>query len=321
MRHVLLIDGNNIGYASMYVPALSRLAHHGQPTGGVMGLAQSVMRISSLYPGAVPVVLWDGHAAWRKSLCPEYKANRKDTPEKVAVADSWRQQQPLASTLLLHMGVIQMRAVDAEADDLAGRLCLNEAPAAHGIDRVTMISGDTDWWQALSPGVDWFTPITDKPMSLEMLRTAAAKDGPFAGPDEYLLAKAVAGDPSDNIPGVPGVGMATALKLLRLHGGLEGIQQAVDQGHAKDKKSVAIAAMIPAIERNLHIMDWRKAPELRPGNTGVMREDFDAPACQTFCDDLGLHRLSERLAGDASWDCAAQSWALSPTMDFCVAAC
>lgn len=286
-----------------------------------MGLAQSVMRISALYPGAVPVVLWDGHAEWRKSLCPEYKANRKDTPEKIAVADSWRQQQPLASALLLHMGVIQMRAVDAEADDLAGRLCLHETPAAHGIDRVTMVSGDTDWWQELSSRVDWFTPITDKPMTQDMLRSTAAKDGPFAGPDEYLLAKALAGDPSDNIPGVPGVGIATALKLLRLHGGLLGIQQAVEEGRAKDKKSTAIAGMIPVIQRNLKIMDWSQAPEPQPGNTGVHRDNFDVQDCQFFCDDLGLHRLSERLAGDASWDCVRQSWELPSTIDFCLSAC
>jgi len=171
-----------------------------------------------------------------------YKDNRKSTPKKIAVTDSWRRQQPLAIALLLHMGVIQMRAVDAAADDLAGRLCMDQdAFADYGIERITMVSGDTDWWQAISERVDWFTPITDKTMSLDLLRTDAAKDGPFESPDEYLLAKSVAGDSSDNIPGVPGVGIATAVKLLRLHGGLAGIRRAVESGQAKDKKSAAIS--------------------------------------------------------------------------------
>ncbi len=318
MTHILLIDGNNIGYASMYVPALSQLVHNGQPTGGIMGLAQSVMRITALFAGAVPVVLWDGHASWRKVLCPEYKDNRKSTPEKVAVADSWRQQQPLASALLLHMGVIQMRAVDAEADDLAGRLCMDpEALADHGIERITMVSGDTDWWQAISEQVDWFTPITDKAMSLEMLRTDEAKDGPFVSPDEYLLAKSVAGDSSDNIPGVPGVGIATAVKLLRLHGGLDGIGRAVASGHAKDKKSAAIADLLPTIERNRQIMDWRLAPSSEPGNVGLVRDQFDPDVSQAICENFGLARLAERLSDGGRWADVMRNQNMARVMDFC----
>lgn len=298
MTHILLIDGQNIGYASMHVPALSRLSHAGMRTGGIMGLAQSVMRIVKLFPGAVPVVLWDGHAAWRKELCPEYKENRKDTPEKRAVADAWRQQQPWASALLLQMGVIQARAHDAEADDLAGRLCMDlPAMDEHGIDRITMVSGDTDWWQAISERVDWFTPITDKGMTLEKLRTDEAKDGPFAGPEEYILAKAIAGDSSDNIPGVPGVGITTAVKFMRLHGGLDGIRRAVESGSAKDKKSAAIVGLLPMIERNRRIMDWRLAPEAS-GPAGLVSASFDADECRLLCEEFGLDRLAERLPGE-----------------------
>ena len=298
MTRILLIDGNNIGYASMYVPALSRLSHAGMPTGGIMGLAQSVMRIVKLFPGAVPVVLWDGHAAWRKELCPEYKENRQDTPDKAAVAEAWRRQQPWASALLLQMGVIQARAYDAEADDLAGRLCMDlSAMDEYGIDRITMVSGDTDWWQAISERVDWFTPITDKSMTLEKLRTDEAKDGPFAGPEEYILAKTIAGDSSDNIPGVPGIGIATAVKLLRLHGGLDGIRRAVESGSAKDKKSVALAGLLPMIERNRRIMDWRLAPE-GSESIGLVRMPFDAEECQLLCAEFGMDRLAERLSGE-----------------------
>jgi 5'-3' exonuclease len=300
----------------LYVPALSRLSHEGQLTGGIMGLAQSVMRIAALYPGAVPVVLWDGHAAWRKALCPEYKNNRKSTPEKIAVADSWRQQQPLASSLILHMGVIQMRAADAEADDLAGRLCMDpEVFEDYGIERITMISGDTDWWQAISERVDWFTPITDKTMTLDLLRTDAAKVGPFESPDEYLLAKSVAGDSSDNIPGVPGVGVATAVKLLRLHGGLDGIRRAVESGQAKDKKSAAIADLLSTIERNRKIMDWRLAPASEQGSVGIVRDQFDPESCQSICERFGLSRLSERLSEHGAWADVANK--TNSVMNFC----
>ena len=321
MSHILLIDGNNIGYASMYVPALSKLSHNGMQTGGIMGLAQSVMRIVKLFPGAVPVVLWDGHAAWRKDLCPEYKENRKDTPEKRAVADAWRQQQPWASALLMQMGVTQMRSHDAEADDLAGRLCMDRsALEEYGVGHVTMVSGDTDWWQAISENVDWFTPITDKNMTLEMLDTDAAKDGPYLGPDEYLLAKAIAGDSSDNIPGVPGVGIATAAKLLRLHGGLEGIQQAVDSGTAKDKKSLAVASMLETIVRNRLIMDWKMSPSAKE-SASILRLSFDAEECRALCAEFGLGRLSDRLVEDSEWAAAnsEQQERVSQVIDYCEA--
>lgn len=293
--HILLIDANNLGYASMYTPALSRLSHAGEATGGIVGLAQSVLRITRQFPGAVPVVLWDGHAAWRKTLCPAYKANRNATPEKRAITDSWHRQQPIAQALLQHMGVIQLRSPDAEADDLAGRLSLDpEAMTRHAVARITLVSGDTDWWQALSERVDWMTPITDKTMTLEKLRTDAGKSGFFTGPEEYILSKAIAGDSSDNIAGVAGVGLVTAAKLLRAHGGLEGIRQAVTAGVAQDRKSQAIAEAYALIDRNRHLMDWRMAPaSFEP--VQILHQSFDPQACHAFCLRLGMSRFSERL--------------------------
>lgn len=300
MTHVLLIDGNNLGYASMYIPALMRLSHNGQQTGGMMGLVQSVIRVSGLYPSAIPVVLWDGHAQWRKDIHPEYKANRRDDPEKIAIADSWQQQQPWANSLLAMMGVIQCRSSEAEADDLVGHIVerLSEAPED---TRITMISGDTDWWQAIRYNVDWFTSITDKSMNLEKLNTEEAKDGPFESPDEYLLAKCMAGDHSDNIDGVSGVGIKTAIKLLRQHGGLEGISEAVLTGKAKDKKSIAIHEARSLIARNQSIMDWRCSPELNPYSFGIYRQEPDFNGLVAQCQEFGLDKLAKRLSEESEW--------------------
>ncbi|MBN6742683.1 DNA polymerase I [Acidithiobacillus sp. MC6.1] len=313
---MMLIDGNNIGYAAMYQSALSRLAHNGRPTGGILGLAQSVMRLSALFPDAVPVVLWDGYAAWRRELCPEYKANRKDTPEKIEVAEKWRQQEPLARTLLLHLGVPQVRAADAEADDLAGRFCRSLEAEDCPVGHITLASNDRDWWQALGPLVDWFSPITDTHVTLEDMGTTKVKDGPFKNAEEYLLAKAMAGDDSDNIPGVPGVGLKTAVKLLRAHGGIDGIRSAVQSGVAKDKKSAAITELHDTILRNLRIMDWRQARDSSPGQVGMMRETFDAEAALGWCADLGMGKLGERLGDNGEWARRVRGWPVGEAMDF-----
>lgn len=302
----------------MYVPALAHLSHDGLQTGGMLGLVQSIIRLTRLFPQAVPIVLWDGHAAWRKELCPEYKENRKDHPDKIAVAESWKAQQPWANLFLLQMGVIQMRAPDAEADDLAGRLAFPcERFPEHGITHLTLVSGDTDWWQALSARVSWFTPITNKEMSVAKLQSADAKDGPYSGPEEYLLAKAIAGDSSDNIPGVPRVGIPTALKLLRLHGGLDGISAAVSSGRAKDKASSNIAASRDLIERNQRIMDWRLAPPSSE-TTGIVRLPFAAEECGDLCVHFGFERLAPRLAPGGEWDALQQSFlpSLPAAFDF-----
>lgn len=319
MHKLLLIDGNNIGYAAMYQPALSRLQHQGTPTGSILGLAQSVMRLSALFPEALPVVLWDGHAQWRQEIWPEYKANRKDTPEKVEIAEKWRLQSPLAQALLLHMGVPQVRAADAEADDLAHQICNGAQAVAEATGMktaITLVSNDRDWLQALSPTVDWFSPITDKSITLDDLLQGCA-DGfsflDFQDTREFLLTKAIEGDSSDNIPGVPGVGVKTALKLLHRHGGLDGIVHAVSSGAAKDTKSRNVAENLEQIHRNLQIMDWRQAPA--PKHPGMVREAFDSESCGDFCASLGMDRLAKNLGDSSNWAERERIWPVAVGLD------
>lgn len=303
----------------MYASALGSLQYEGFPTGGIVGMVQSIIRISALFPNAVPVVLWDGHAAWRKELCPQYKENRGDKPEKVAVAESWHRQQPHAAHLLLQMGVLQLRAPDAEADDLAGILTRDPSSFEEfGIERITLVSGDTDWWQALSDRVDWFSPITDKSVRLADLQSDSVKHGPFSGTDEYLLAKAMAGDVSDNIPGVPGVGMATAREFLQKFGDLDGICEAVASGAVTGKRAVAIVEHRETVERNQKIMDWRLAPSPSHGFSYV-RLSFEPEACQELCSRFGMERrLSSRLGTEGEWSrlLAAHREGVAPVIDF-----
>lgn len=313
MTQIVLIDGNNIGYAGMYIPALAHLSCDDQPTGGILGMAQSVVRLANLYPEAVPVVLWDGHAAWRKVLYPDYKANRHDKPEKVAVADSWNIQQAHARALLMHMGVIQVRAADAEADDLVWRICQGVDDPDFGIERIILCSNDQDWLQALGPRIDWYSPITEKTMDLD---TFLHGPDAYQSTEEFILAKAMAGDVSDNIPGVAGVGVKTALKLLRLHGGLDGIAAAVTSGAAKDKKSAAIADALPLIARNRQLMDWSLSEPSEPSAASIIRESFYAEGVQHICERFRLDKFLQRLTPDSPYLRQCSGWDIPHTMDF-----
>ena len=115
---LLVFDMNGLGYAAMYQPSLAKLSHKGMPTAALHGAMASLFSKMAEFPTAMPHVLWDGRAAWRKALLPEYKANRSDTPEKVEIRESYRKQVPYIQQMLMQLGIPQVRSGDAEADDV-----------------------------------------------------------------------------------------------------------------------------------------------------------------------------------------------------------
>jgi len=253
---IILIDANNLAYACMYQPALANLSYEGQATGAILGLVQSVLRLQRKFPDHTPVVLWDGVAQWRHDLLAEYKAQRTDTPEKVAIHESWAKQRGPAMALLMAMGFVQIRAADAEADDLVYSLTqeLQEDDAA------ILCSADKDWWQAIRRNVSWHNPIHGNNVDYERFRSDPSLTGgknldPFFDTREYLLSKAISGDTSDGIDGVPGVGMVTALQILRKwsqpedpdNQKLDQIELAVSQGKEKSARATRLSP-IPGTE-------------------------------------------------------------------------
>lgn len=289
---LLLIDINGLGFAAMYQPNLSRLSHEGFATGGIHGALASVFMRMTQVPEAVPIVLWDGHAAWRKALDPRYKSNRSDDPGKVQIRESYAQQVPYIQLILNRLGIPQLRCASAEADDVAGSLCRNLCPSW----RIELNSKDHDWWQALQPNVSWYSPSAEKHLTLHDLAdpACAGKDGHFLTPWEFLQAKALAGDTSDNIAGIEGVGLKTATKVMRENGGsVESFWARVDAGQAP--KGVIATRMCEAssreiYQRNLILMDWRLAPEI---DTAAMALTAGKPCwdeVESLTDQFGLSR-------------------------------
>lgn len=265
---IVLVDGNNIGYAAMYVPAFARLAHNGFPTGAIHGAIASIFARMKARPKAVPVVFWDRSASWRHELMPEYKASRSATPEKLEIRMRYKQQLPITQQLLSAMGIPQVSCGESEADDLVGHACreLDESW------QVECLSKDTDWWQALKSNVTWFPTDYDSPVRLQDLQNpehrVTKNSGHFLSTDEYLECKALAGDDSDEIAGLDGVGLKTAAKIIRKHGSsIEHFWAKVDAGDLKPKgkteEMIASTEARTIFRRNHRMMDWRQAPEIR----------------------------------------------------------
>lgn len=293
---IMLIDANALGYAAMYTP-LGQLEHQGFPTGGMHGLLNSIFARMSDRPSAVPVVLWDSKAQWRYDLLPEYKGTRFATPEKQAIRESYRMQTPVVRIILTALGIPQVACGGAEADDLAGVICRHIDPSW----AVEMVTGDTDWWQALAPNASWFSPVHKMSVTIESLSDpeTGLKDGHFLSTTEYLQCKALTGDSSDEIPGIEKIGMRTAAKTIRASGGdIRNFWAGVASGDIQPKgviaERLASAESQALFERNIKLMDWSLAPEIDPGLLAVTAGKPDWQTLSQTAEDFGLKKVHSR---------------------------
>lgn len=217
MKRLAVIDGKSVFYRGYYaMPNLS--TKDGTPTGGVYGFAAlSLELIKKLKPDYVAVA-WDKpktNIRKRLQLYPEYKAGRKPAPP------DFYEQIPILHELLDAFGWPLYELDDYEADDIMGTFA--KQAEAKGIE-TCLITSDLDALQVVGPLTHvyamkkGFTNIElFKPESFE------AKYGIRVG--QFLDLKALKGDSSDNIPGVPGIGEKTAVELLQKYGTLDAIYE------------------------------------------------------------------------------------------------
>lgn len=305
MTHVLLIDGNNLGYAATFVKSNQEMSHEGQPTGGIHGLLSSTVSLINTFPDAVPVVLWDGDPVWRHEMCPEYKAHRYENPEMRDVQDLWRIQRPYAQALLGSLGIWQVRDAYGEADDLAGAL-MRSTPdhrAPFGITRVTGVSQDHDWRQGVGPGSDLWSPAKKpfKPLPSWFTEDSFAddKDGPFRDAEQYMEAKIAAGDTSDGIAGIPGIGLKTAGQLLTKYGSWDQVILAVQEGRETSARARKVPEYGPTLERNRVMMNARYLPKDAPHAYGFWVEPYRVEPFRSLCDERGLVQQRDKIVSYA----------------------
>lgn len=226
MAKTLLIDGNSIGYAAQQA---TKLNSGGIETQAAFGIIKTLHKQRIQNPSHRPIVLWDGRAEWRFKLHPEYKSNRKDTPEKIAMKESYAKQRPYIRNLLQHLGVTQMTWTTGEADDLAGFL-VGQLAAQPDAD-IGLISGDEDWLQLVRKTekamVWWHDPRADtKTVTPATFYKHTGCLSPFA----FLESKILQGDSSDVISGVGGIGATGAPEFLAEFGSVRNFWQRCDSG-------------------------------------------------------------------------------------------
>jgi len=208
---LLLIDGNSVLYRAFYgVPLLSTAS--GLYTNAVYGLAMMLLKLlADERPTHVAVAFDKGKITFRHSEFPEYKGKRQATPQELSG------QFQMARDLLGYFRIPALELETYEADDIIGTL----ATAARSDDfDVFVVSGDKDLLQLVS---DHITAGMTRKGTTDIVRydPAAVFERYSLTPKQIIDLKGLMGDSSDNIPGVPGVGEKTAIKLLGAYGSVE----------------------------------------------------------------------------------------------------
>jgi DNA polymerase-1 len=282
MASYIIIDINGLGYAAMYQPDLASLSCNGFQTSGIHGALFSVFSIMKKFKNHTPIIVWDGKSVWRNTLYPEYKSNRNNTPEKLSIKESYGKQVPIIKKILWEAGIPQIMSLEAEADDIAGELVEHK----HEDDKIVLVTSDSDWYQVIGKDVSLYHQSKKKILTLGTFMVDTIDDGGFQNPKQYITCKAISGDlQTDNIPGVSGIGLKTALKFIEEFDTLENIWQLKSSvGKIKSKKLVELVNNRDLVERNLKLIDWSFAPKIEKLSllSGSYQEDTFAQLCLEF---------------------------------------
>ena len=221
MKRLVVIDGKSVFYRGYYaMPGLSMA--DGTPTGGVYGFVSlAIELIKKLEPDYVAVA-WDKRGTnirKRRELYPEYKAGRKPAP------DDFYQQIPILHELLDAFGWPLYEIDDYEADDIMGAFA--RQAESRGIE-TCLITSDLDALQLISPMTKVYA-MKNGLRNIEEFTAEHFEEKYGIRIEQFLDLKALKGDSSDNLPGVPGIGEKTAVKLLQEYETLDGVYEHLDE--------------------------------------------------------------------------------------------
>lgn len=208
-KKICLVDGSGYIFRAFYgLPPMTSPA--GVPVNAVYGFTNMFLKLTQKIDCDYCLVLFDAKRKnFRNDIFPDYKATRKDTPEDLIPQFSIIHEAVEA----LNLNFLEMEGY--EADDLIATY--TAMGLAEDMD-VVVVSADKDLMQLIRPGVEYYDPMKDKFFSPDDVKE---KFGVY--PEQVIDVQALAGDSTDNIPGIPGIGLKTAAQLVNEYGSLEGV--------------------------------------------------------------------------------------------------
>ncbi|HET9071517.1 MAG TPA: DNA polymerase I [Acidimicrobiales bacterium] len=233
MALVMLIDGNSLTYRAFHALPTDMATASGQVTNAVFGFTSMLVNLlKDHHPDQLVVAFDRPEPTFRHEMISDYKAGRAETP------DILRQQMGLVRQLVETLRVPLVEVAGYEADDVLATLATRSAAAG---DDVIVVTGDRDAYQLVAdPHVKVLynrRGVSDYALYDE----AGIEERTGVRPAVYPQYAALRGDPSDNLPGVPGVGEKTAARLINTYGGLDGIFAHLDELTPKLRASLTAA--------------------------------------------------------------------------------
>ncbi|RDI21151.1 DNA polymerase I [Rhodococcus sp. AG1013] len=282
---LLLLDGHSLAYRAFFaLPAENFKTQSGQTTNAVYGFTSMLINLlRDEQPTHVATAFDVSRQTFRAEAFPEYKANRSKTP------DEFKGQVEVTKDVLGAMGIPVMAIEGYEADDIIATLTTQATALGY---RVLVVTGDRDALQLVTDDVTVLYPrkgVSD----LTRFTPEAVEDKYGLTPQQYPDYAALRGDPSDNLPGIPGVGEKTAAKWIREYGSFENLVNQVDQ--VKGKVGESLRANLPSVVLNRQLTEMVRDVALPYTPDQLALAPWDRERIHALFDDLEFKVLRDRL--------------------------
>lgn len=284
-KKLLLIDGHSLAYRAFYaLPAENFVTSGGQHTNAIYGFASMLINlISSEKPTHIATAFDVSRKTFRSERFPDYKANRSSTP------DEFRSQTSFLYELVSGFGIRHFAVEGFEADDIIATL----AKRAESEDfEVLICTGDRDSFQLINEKTTVLYPkrgVTD----LARMTPEAVLEKYGLTPAQYPDFAALRGDPSDNLPSIPGVGEKTAAKWIIEFGSLEKLL--ANTAGISGKVGESLRANIAGVELNAELTHLKSDMQIAAPITDLKWNGIDSPALNQLLDKLEIKAIKDRV--------------------------
>ena len=217
MKEILIIDGNSLLYRAYFATAVMgnlMVNKDGIPTNAVYSFANMLEKLLQKQPEYVMVAFDCGKKTFRNDLMENYKGTRKETPDELVC------QFPIVREYLQAHHIVYEEIEGYEGDDLIGTLTQKASQAGF---KVSIVTGDKDMLQLVNEQVTVYRTIKSGVSEMDEMTPQTVEEKFEVKPSQIRDLLGLMGDSADNIPGIKGIGIKTAVKLLKTYTSIEGI--------------------------------------------------------------------------------------------------
>ena len=282
--HFYLIDGSGYIFRAYYaLPPLTRKSD-GMPTGAVSGFCSMLFKLledsksseNNHKPTHFAVIFDSARKNFRNEIYPDYKGNRSEAPDDLIPQFEYIRKSVVAFNLP------SIELINYEADDLIATY--SEQIIQEGA-KVTIVSSDKDLMQLYKKNVRIYDPLKTKFINQEDI------DKKFGvSPDKVIDVQALAGDSSDNVPGVPGIGVKTAAELINKYGNLDNLLKSAKEIKQNKRRETLIANKDKAVISK-KLVTLKKNVPVKNKITEFYLKEIDKEKLYSFLRDMEFNRL------------------------------